>query len=674
MAIHPATVEIIRNRLESITREMCITIRQTAYSVTMYSGGDFSAGIFDGSGQLVSLSTKVPLHIMPILWEVRAALEKYRDDIRPGDIFMSNSPYHGGSHTPDVNVFLPVFADDELLFFTATRSHWTDVGGMTPGSISGQATEIYQEGLRFPVVKVGEDGEVLPLVLDIIAANVRLPREALGDFRAQIAAGRTGERYLRELVAKYGRDVVVEAVASFLDAAERRTRLLLEREPERTVSHVDYLDNDGIAGDAIRLKATVHMRKDGVCVDYTGSSPQVQGPINTPASGSAGMAYVAIKAFLDPQGPLNHGFFRPIKVIHPAGTVVNPNLPAPTGGYSEVCYTLVNVVLAALADIDPERAAACGAATSNHQYVAGTHPVTKERFIYYDYQPGGCGGTGRSDGLGTTRDLASGFSMLQSMEMLESSFPMRIRRHEARVDSGGPGRFRGGLGHTRDSQVFGSNGSLSAIGEHVVIPPFGLGSGLSGAPGEWRVMDTVDAVPRPISAFGGKISELPLVDGAIVRLATAGGGGFGDPLERDPAAVRADVVSGYVSPPAAKADYGVVLAEGLEVDLAATKRHRARLRRRRVYLDVALTDEDPRASGINVAVVHPGILRGAGKRHFCDGVLAELVATTHVAALRVLLRGDPAMPEGTIRIGREDTEILGVGSGSRIQVRRLRSG
>ena len=222
--------------------------------------------------------------------------------------------------------------------------------------------------------------------------------------------------------------------------------------------------------------------------------------------------------------------------------------------------------------------------------------------------------------------------------------------------------------------MFGSNGSLSAIGEHVLIPPFGLDSGLSGAPGEWRVMDTDNAMPRPISDFGGKISELPLADGAIVRLATAGGGGFGDPLERDPAAVRADVVSGYVSPQAAKADYGVVLAEGLEVDLAATKRRRARLGRRRVYLEAEPTDEDSRASGINVAVVHPGVLRGAGKRHLYDGVLAELVATTHVAALRVLLRGDAAISEGIIRLGREDTEVLGVRSGSRIQVRRLRNG
>ena len=645
-----ATVEIIRNRMESITREMCTTIRQTAYSPTMYSGGDYSAAIFDGVGNLVSLSTKIPLHIMPILHEVQHGLRKFTGDMCEGDIFITNSPYHGSTHLPDVNVFIPIFIESQLMFFTATRAHWTDIGGMTPGSISGAATEIFQEGLQFPLLRLGRRGHLDQNVLDFIAANVRLPREALGDMRAQVAACHTGQRHVFELVEKYGVETVSQACGALLTGTEARVRRLIRELPDTTVSHVEYLDNDGISLDPIRLKVALTVRGDEILVDFDGSSPQVTGPINSPESVSAGMAYVGIKAFLDPTGPVNHGLIKPITVICPRGTVVNPTAPAATGGFTEVAYNIADLVLVALADIDPTRTCAWGSATSNHQYVAGHDAGRNERFIYYDYQPGGCGATAIGDGVGTTRDLASGFTQLQSIEIIESRFPVKIRRHEIRRDSAGPGKWRGGWGHIRDVQVYGENCSISVIGEHAIFPPSGLVGGRPGAAQRWSLI--ADESETALSPFGAKVGRRELPRECVVRVMTAGGGGFGDPLERDAELVAADVRLGYISRDAASRYYGVALTETGVVDRERTRVARLSLSRAdvRLRLHVARNSMPPQSMGI--ARVHPRVAKQI------DSPFVEVLTAAHAAPLRARLVEDESMAENDLVLDSQSHSVL----------------
>jgi len=628
----------------------------------MYSGGDYSAAIFDARGRLVSLSTKIPLHIMPILHEVRSGLEKFAGQIAEGDMFITNSPYYGSSHSPDVNVFMPVFDGSDLLFFAATRAHWTDVGGMTPGSISGKAQEIFQEGMIFPLIRLGRKGEIDSAILDLISANVRLPREALGDMRAQIAACHTCRRHLAELIQKYGRSTLVTACDALLAGTEARTRSKISELRDQTVSHFDYSDNDGFSSAPIRLRTTVTVSGDEMTVDYTGSSPQVSGPINATEAVSAGMAYVAIKAFLDPDGPINHGLIEPVTVVCPTGTVVNACPPAATGGYTEIAYNLANLVMAALADIDSSRACAAGSATANHQYIGGFERGSGKRFIYYEYQPGGCGGTAIHDGAGTTRDLASGFTMLQSMEIVESRYPVKIRRHEIAADSAGPGRCRGGLSHVREVQVFADDAVISVIGEHAIIPPFGLVGGGVGTVNQWSIL--TDQGASPLSSFGGKASGRPVPYGAVIRLITAGGGGFGDPLERDPELVAAEVRTGYVSVGAASSSYGVMLSEQGTVDLAATRDLRSTIRSNRIRLRVEVMERDEFGGGLHVARVNDALAARVGPH-------AEIIAETHAAPVRVQVTSANNLPETTAVIGPEIAAVMRLRPGDNVELRRL---
>jgi N-methylhydantoinase B len=657
--VDPATTEIIRNRLESVAREMCIIMRKTAYSPTMYSGGDYSAGIFDGTGQLISLSTKVPQHIMPIVFEVQQGLRKYRDDIRPGDIFANNSPYHGSTHTPDVNIFIPVFAKAELLAFAALRAHWTDIGGMTPGSISGAATEIYQEGLRLPVIRLGREGQLDPELVEIIKANVRLPREAMGDLHAQIAACRTCEKYVHELVDKYRLGTVKAAWASVVDSTERRTRELIRELPNTTVTHVEYLDNDGVSPEPVRLRATITIDDDEITVDYTGSSPQVSGCINATEAGASGMAYVGVKSFLDPDGPINHGLIKPIRVIAPPGTVVNAQPPAATGGCTEIAYNLANLVLATLGDIDPERVCASGSATANHQYIGGFRHSDEKRFIYYEYQPGGCGATNQFDGAGSSRDLASGYAALQSMEILESRFPIKMRRHEIAPDTGGAGRWRGGVSHIREVQVFGTEIEIATIGDHTFIPPFGLLGGHSGQASRWTVIDEIGE--SEMSPFGGKTSGRRLADGGVLRLQTAGGGGYGDPVERDPTLVLADIKGEYVTVEGAERDYGVIVVDGV-IDEDRTEAAREWLRTRRLFATIEEAATDEVDGGFSVGWIHPGV-GWAGP--------AEVLSDTHAPPIRLLIKEDASVADSAVRLGPEVRKVLRVGDGATVWVRPL---
>ncbi|MDP2662902.1 MAG: hydantoinase B/oxoprolinase family protein, partial [Dehalococcoidia bacterium] len=309
----PITVEVVRNRLRAISKEMVITLIKTAYSSVIYDGKDCSCAVLDAQGQLLTLDAGIPLHIAPMPFSVKEVLRDFQDNILPGDVFMVNSPYRGGTHLPDVLVLQPVFYQGHLVFHCAARGHWTDVGGAAPGSISGKATEIHQEGLVMPPIKLYEGGKPNDSAIKLILANVRVAEERAGDMRAHVAACKTAERRLIELLDKYGLETVTEAGREIINASENYVRSVFRGLPDFTASYEDYLDGDGVGDSCIRIKAKVSIKDDELEVDFTGTAPQSQGPYNVSLAVTHGAVVIASKILFDPYGPMNEGVFRPIR-------------------------------------------------------------------------------------------------------------------------------------------------------------------------------------------------------------------------------------------------------------------------------------------------------------------------------------------------------------------------
>jgi N-methylhydantoinase B len=576
--IDPITLEVLREAFVSIVREMRVTLVRTAYSSILYEGEDFSCVLMDGQAQIVSMSKGQdhPLHIVPIGWSMKAVRAKFGDDIHPGDIFLHNEPYTGGTHLNDVAMIYPIWADGELFVFPVVRAHWGDVGGMSPGSLSGRATEIFQEGVRIPPIKVVERGRPNEAALDLIFSNMRGPRERRGDYQAMLGTCRKAAERVEELVARYGASTIREAVAELMDRAEVRMRRAIRALRAGEYVYEAHLEAGTERLDPLTVRAKVVVAGDTITVDLAGTSPQTLGPTNVgPAMAPTG-AFTIIKSFLDPGSDVNSGAFRPLTVITPPGTIVNADPPAPCGGMVEVKYCVESAVMGALAQALDGKIAGDLKGGGNHCYVGGPHPRTGETFIFYEYPAGGTGGFDGGDGSNTVRTWTeSDMTTLQPIEAVEQLYPVRIERTTLREDSGGPGRWRGGLGLTREVRIQAPGTQLSVLAEKAVLPPFGVCGGGAGATNRFWVRRNGHPVqPSPLP---GKVSGFPLEHGDVLLMESSGGGGFGDPLERDPARVAADVSEGYVTPAAAHATYGVVLRDGAP-DPAATASRRAELR------------------------------------------------------------------------------------------------
>jgi N-methylhydantoinase B len=574
----PITLEVLREAFVSIVREMRVTLVRTAYSSILYEGEDFSCVLMDGLAQIVAMSKGQdhPLHIVPIGWSMKAVLEKFGEDIHPGDIFLHNDPYTGGTHLNDVAMIYPLFADGRLFVFPVVRAHWGDVGGMSPGSLSGGATEIFQEGVRIPPIRIADRGRPNQAALDLIFHNMRGPRERKGDFDAMIGTCRKAAERVEGLASRYGAAVVRAAVAELMDRAEQRMRRAIGALPDGDYIYEAHLESGRTRLEPLTVRARVSVRGETITVDLTGTSPQTEAPTNVgPAMAPTG-AFTIIKAFLDPGADVNSGAFRPLDVITPRGTIVNADPPAPCGGMVEVKYCVETAVMGALAQALDGRVAGDLKGGGNHCYVGGPDPRTGETFIFYEYPAGGTGGFDGGDGSNTVRTWTeSDMTTLQPIEAVEQLYPVRIERTCLRENSGGPGRWRGGLGLTREVRIQVAGSRLSVLAEKAVLPPFGVCGGGPGATNRFWVR----RAGRPVqpSALPGKVSGFPLEPGDVLLMESSGGGGFGDPLERDPARVAADIAEGYVTPAAAERDYGVIWREGA-VDHAATEAKRAALR------------------------------------------------------------------------------------------------
>ena len=658
------TLEIVREYFVSTVREMGKTLVRTAHSSIIFEGHDFSCALLNADGELVAQSEGSPAHIIPLPWQVREALAVYRGDLSDGDVVIVNDTYSSGTHMNDVAMIVPFFVDAHRTALIVVRAHWGDVGGMTPGSISGEATEIFQEGLRIPFTKVIRAGQPVPGLLELIFANVRVPEEREGDFYAMLACCHTASGRLQELVARFGREQVQGIMAAHLDRAERRMRHAIAQLPTGTYVYEDYLDSDN-AGRPVLLRATLTAEGDGLRVDFAGSAEQTKSPINCSLAVTAMGTFVAVKALLDPQGPINQGAFRPISVTAPTGTVVNASYPAASGGFSEVRRRVESVVMGALSRAAPKFIAGDIKGATNHTYVWSFHPTRRRPTIFYEYPSGGTGGFLEHDGSDTIRAYDEGdFTSIQPAEAVELEHALLVERCELRADSCGDGRNRGGLGLRREIRLLAPEGSFSELSDRNLIPPYGVCGGSASAPNRF-VVRRGDTEIDP-STVPGKVSGFPLKEDDIVVMETAGGGGYGDPTEREVSRVVADVKEGYLSPARAEARYGVILRDGV-ADQAASADRRRQLRSVAKLLRLVPSDVDEFSDQRRICRMAPGDARDVGA---ADGMLVEYVSRDG-APLRAWVLTSADVTEGCTPLGPIGRLALGLAGGDRVEIRAL---
>ncbi len=568
------TVEVLQKLLLASAEEMGITLIRAAYSPNIKERRDASCAVFDAHGHVVAQAAHIPMHLSSMVDLPRVLVEAYpRRSWRPGDMFVANDPYtSAGSHLNDIAIVAPVFADGEVIGFVANTAHHADVGGRVPGSESGDSTSIFQDGLRLPVARLVARGRLEDGLLRTILLNSRTPHERTGDLRAQIAANRAGSDRLREICARHGPDVLQHGMTEILDATERRLRDGIARLPDGRYEAEGFCDDDGREPRPVRIRVAVSIAGDRVTLDFAGTDAQVPGAKNVPPVSLLATVYYALKAVIDPDIPANGGYYRAIEVVAPPGTVLNPRPPAAVAARFTTCQTVADVVLSAFAQAVPARAVAhCHGGTL--AIYSGTDPRRDEFFVDYEVYAGGSGARATKDGIDGVANHTTNTANLP-VEALEAEFPILVERYGFVPDSGGTGRFRGGLSVVRE--VRGLHGDLvvGGWGCNQREPPRGLDGGGPGEPGAFEIVG-VDGVVRETAR--STVPGLTLRAGESLRVRTSGGGGRGDPLDRDPALVLRDVSLGKVSPAHAAAAYGVVVGAG-GVDREATGRLRAERR------------------------------------------------------------------------------------------------
>jgi N-methylhydantoinase B len=582
----PITEELFRNAIAALGDEMVLTIYRTAYSGVLKNIMDYSAALCDAQGRLAAQGLALPGHLCSIPVALQAVLRHFGDDIAEGDILINNDPYDGGMHLPDIFIFKPLFANGKPIAYAATICHHTDVGGRVPGSNASDSTEIYAEGLRIPPLKLYERGKPNTTLFRMIDRNVRLPGRVLGDIRSQLAACEIAARGMTDLVAHYGADGVVTLMHATMDYSERLTRHCLSELPDGEATFTDWIDDDQIdVGKPIPLVCTVRKHGDAMEVDWTGSAPQVKGAINNTWSYTAAMSFTAVKSVLSINMPNNDGVFRPIKVIAPPGTITHGKLPAACAARGLTGFRGVDCCFGALAKLYPERVIAASEG-GNTGITIGGYDAALRPFIYVDFLSGAWGGRPWADGLdGNTSMFANMASF--SVEVIEAENPLEVLDYEFVPDTGGAGKFRGGMSQRKTWRMLADEGILQVRADRQTHRPYGLQGGGPGAAGR-NMLDPELPTEQKLHA---KLT-MTLRRGQLFRHELPGAGGWGDALERDLPQVAKDLRDGLVTIERAARDYGVVAhGDPPEIDAAATETLRAKLRITRGRLpDVAWDD------------------------------------------------------------------------------------
>jgi N-methylhydantoinase B len=637
--VDPITLRIFQQRLIGIVGEMRSMMVRSAFSSSITELIDLSCAIFSKSGDLVAQFEDNPQHIFPIVWSVREVLEKYGDEIEPDDLFLHNDPYTGGTHLNDVCLIVPLFRGGKPAFFPVVRAHWEDVGGATFGSISGNSRTIHQEGVRIPVTRLKVGSRELEIVLRLLLANMRLPEEREADFKAMLGTCQVAGKRLNNVIDRYGLENCNRFVAALLDQEERRMRRKIAGLPDGRYVYENYLDPRPDLGRTVKIRVQVTIAGDEIDIDASGSSAPIEAPINGGPSTAPTGAFIMLKSLIDTGGPVNSGSFRCIRVNAPKGTYLNSQYPFPCGQLGDGRRAYESTIMAALAAVVPDRATGEVKSTSNQIFIGGHSAASGESFILYEAPAGGTGAFQGSDGNHTLRTFNEGdFSAIQSVEAIEQKYPLLVERCALRTDSCGDGAYRGGLGMVRTVRVLSDIAVLSLASEKHVVPPFGLFGGASG----WPISTYIQREGRMIVDWPvpGKVGSYPLKRGDLFVVETNGGGGYGDPLERDPQRVTVDIAMGYITRRKADDVYGIVLA-GDRLDANATARRRQELRASRLQLTLTERDVADDPGYFPRCWLHPSVIK---RLALGTGDLIELLAPQQAAApLRLAATADAAV-------------------------------
>jgi N-methylhydantoinase B len=595
-ALDPVTFEVLKNSFINSVNQMSEQILRTCYSFVIYNR-DFSNGLSDANGDSIAQGAQdLAGHVGTLHLTCKDVIRAFKGRMEDGDVYAINDPYAGGTHFSDVRLIRPIFVDGEVIAFAQSNGHWTDVGGSTPGSFDVKAKDMFREGVRITPVRLWHKGRFCDDVANLIAAQTRDPVSIIGDMQSQAAATRIAEREIKRLVEKYGKQAILDGFADVQNYVERATRRKLGELPRGTWETVDFLDRDLGKGEGlIPIKIKLTLTGDKVIYDFTGSHPCVNSLYNSAFGGTFSACVAATKYFF-PELPLNSGFYRTIEVIAPENTVVNAKWPVAVTGFLMPFDKVVNAVAEMWSRIVPERAMAC---TFHSEYLlAGGRDMRDgagQTFMYYDWLPGGWGGRNGKDGSNLTTILFGTGLQSQPVEGQERASPILTREYQALTDSAGPGKWRGGVGVVKTTEVLDvDNTVISYICDRERAVVWGVQGGLPGLPHGITLKRSGETEGQWL---GAAFSDEPVSKGDSFSRPTSGGGGFGDPLERDPDAVREDVIDGYVSLYRAERDYGVVLKvidEDLleyEIDEDATQKARDVIRKSRI----GWARQDPKA-------------------------------------------------------------------------------
>jgi N-methylhydantoinase B len=551
--IDPFTLEIIKESLIAAGDEMFYALQRTSKSTIIYEVLDYATGLLDARGQLITQGNGVAGFLGTLTFSVRYVLDKFgAAGLRPGDVVILNDPYvGGGTHLSDVSLVMPIFHDGELVAFSANKAHWTEVGGKDPGSWTTDSTEVFQEGLQFPGVKLFEEGRPNQAVIDIIEANVRTPDMTLGDMYAGVAALRVGERRIQEIFRKYGAQTVLHAIDALLDYGERMARLELRGLPKGVYEAVDYIDDDGIGNGPFAVRVRVTIADDEFRCDFTGSAGQVPGPVNCGPTGLHAAVRAVWKGVTDPRIPANEGIFRPLTVVCPPRTIFTAEKPAPVSTYWETMLYAADLVWKALAPIAPHRLTAGHFLSVCGTVVFGPHPEDGSLYLLVEPQAGGWGAGVEKDGENGLVCVGDGETFVIPVEVCETRYGVLVDQFALDIVDGGAGEYRGGRGLVRDYRITSDWAGVTAtFGRHKFLP-WGMAGGRDGSP---NYVEFIHEDGR--REIAGKCARHMLKKGEVARLHTGTGGGYGPASRRPAEKVRADLQHGYISAEQAARDYG----------------------------------------------------------------------------------------------------------------------
>ena len=569
MTVNTTTVEVIKGGLIYAAEEMGIALRKSAYSPNIKERMDHSCAIFDHERRLISQAEHIPVHLGSMAFAIREGLNHYREKLNEDDMILFNDPYLSGTHLPDLTLIAPIFHDGCLIGYAANKAHHVDVGGKAPGSLAGDSTELFQEGFIIPPVRFVCRGVVDAQLAEVFKSNVRTPETQMGDLRAQIAANNTGIWRFRDLVEEHGVETVHGAMVEIMNYSERRIRTEIDSIPDGVYVASDLMEDTGAGGGPVEIAVEITVEGSDLTFDYSGTSEQVEGPVNAPLGVTIAGIYYTLISITDPTIPINDGCFRPVTLQIPRGCMMNPIRPAPVaGGNVETSQRNVDVLLRALSQAVPDTVPAASQGTMNNVCIGGIDEDSCP-WTFYETIGGGSGGRLGSDGIDGIHVHMTN-TMNTPIEALEAYLPLRFEAYRLIMDSGGPGRWRGGCGIERIWKLLTSKATLSVLAERTKIPPWGLLDGGPGALGEYlirRVNGTTENLPSKCT--------VTMKQGDILIIRTPGGGGYGDPLDRNPISVLKDVLNGLVSLEAAERDHGVVLdVQYMKVNVEETEQLR----------------------------------------------------------------------------------------------------